>query len=197
MKHKTGFKAFFNGDDSPVTRVYIHSAGFAEVYGHKPAEDEAEEHERLRRHVPDLVDAAMGHFSDVWDKCRHASVDDPSFIGDFAYVLAVMWGDKSRNEKVIDFFGFSGINEWPGNPDVSAWVMREGVYVSQERFGDIYVQNRKITCGDTLILLGREEQYRRKTSTLEEYVNIHPRLGIPQIETLVGVLYIPKFHATP
>lgn len=77
------------------------------------------------------------------------------------YILAAMWGNKE--DKMIDVFTFSDIKEWPGNPDVGAFVLKN----------DVYVPNQSITCGDTLIVLGLEEAYRRETKSLVDYIH-HP-----------------------
>jgi len=38
----------------------------------------------------------------------------------------------------------------------------------------VYVPDRHATCGDSMILIGREENHRRYTSSLEEYVSKPP-----------------------
>ena len=88
---------------------------------------------------------------------------NPDKFKKFDYAILVLWGDIDKKERVIDAFGFSGINRWPGNPDVSALVFRNG----------LYSQSENITCGDTLILLGKEEAYRRKTKSLDDYFRNH------------------------
>lgn len=79
-------------------------------------------------------------------------------------MLGYAWGDRKTNQKVIDLFGFNDINDWPGNPDVSAYVVRNGVLIRDEL----------ICCGDALILLGREEEHRRKKESLEDYMSTMP-----------------------
>jgi len=85
-------------------------------------------------------------------------------IEQFDYLLAVMWGDKRT--KVIDFFGYSDVQDWPGNPDVSSWVLRDGVFMHKKNLtrGDT-------TCGDSLIMLGEEERYRRTRANLSDYMS--------------------------
>ena len=43
------------------------------------------------------------------------------------FLLAAVWGKKK--DKMIDIFGYSGIDEWPGNPSIQNYVLRNGVYV--------------------------------------------------------------------
>ena len=75
------------------------------------------------------------------------------------YALAAMWGDNGT--KVVDLFGFRGVKDsWLRNPDVLSWDFRNGIFT-----------RGAITCGDTLIMLGKEEDYRRrKNAGLETYM---------------------------
>ena len=88
----------------------------------------------------------------------------------FDYMLMILWGNDGSN--MVDCFGYGGMSEWPGNPDVDGWLYRSGVLV----------RDMPITCGDGLILLGREEEYRRTTSSLREYIENPPRGLAPIIE---------------
>jgi hypothetical protein len=81
------------------------------------------------------------------------------------YLLAAIWGDKGA--KMIDLFRYSGLGGWPGNPDFAGFVFRNGVYMPEKR---------ELTCGDTLIVLGQEERYRRTTKDLKEYVEHSPSI---------------------
>ena len=82
------------------------------------------------------------------------------------FLLAAIWG--SGGDKILDLFGLSDISsKWLGNPDVSAWVFKNGVYQ----------HTPQITCGDTLILLGREEEFRRSRTDLSDYCKSFPHLG--------------------
>lgn len=78
------------------------------------------------------------------------------------YLVGIIWGDTHSQESVVDFFGYQDINGWPGNPAVYSWVMRNGNYSS----------DKYITCGDGLILLGMEEDLRRRMSR-ELYETTH------------------------
>jgi len=89
-----------------------------------------------------------------------------SVAPDSLFYIAVTWGDKKTKSRICDLFAYSGINEWPGNPDVSSWIFNEGVLK----------QENPITCGDTMILLGLEEQYRRSCSDLSTYLSNGPVL---------------------
>src|SRR3989344_2642304 len=111
-------------------RAYLHRSG-AELYGDGEADS---------------------HFMNTLAK-------NSNKFKELNYAILVLWGDLNNQQKVIDVFGFSGINPWPGNPDVSTLVFRNGIYSPLEH----------TTCGDTLILLGKEEEYRRTTTSLENY----------------------------
>jgi hypothetical protein len=81
------------------------------------------------------------------------------------FLLAAIWGDNGA--KMIDLFKYSDIRKWPGNPDVSAFVFKNGVYIPKRR---------EITCGDTLIMLGYEERKRRHSENLEKYMENPPHI---------------------
>ena len=91
----------------------------------------------------------------------------------FDYLLGAIWGKK--DEKIIDLFGFSDISEWPGNPDVTSFVIKNGGYDTRED-DDSFVES--YTCGDTLIMLGEEEKYRRTTKSLDEYMRNPPEISV-------------------
>ena len=80
------------------------------------------------------------------------------------YLIALLWGkDGARN---ADLFVFSDINmkDWPGNPEVHSRVFNE--YEIQS--------SGAISCGDGLILLGREEEHRRQCASIDDYLSRRP-----------------------
>ncbi len=81
------------------------------------------------------------------------------------YLLAAIWGENGA--KMIDLFKYSDIKSWPGNPTVGAFVIKNGLYIPEKR---------DITCGDTLVVLGSEERCRRKTRSLNEYIEESPKI---------------------
>lgn len=83
----------------------------------------------------------------------HLSADPTSWY------VGIIWRDASTSADVLDLFQFSNYHEWPGNPDVRNFVVHHGVY-----------QPGPITCTQGIILLGQEEQLRRRTSSLEQYL---------------------------
>ena len=142
------FIARFNiPERTPPVKVYFHIGGTIAYSGHLS-----------------VLDHAKICLQKVLDK-------DPLRINGYAYLIAMMWGRSKDviSEKMIDLFGFGGVNNktWPGNPDVYSWVVSNGVYVSEEN----------ITCGDSLIVLGKEEEHRRKTRSLEEFISTFPHMG--------------------
>lgn len=93
-----------------------------------------------------------------------------------SYILAFLWGNEEK-ERMMDCFGFYGVPvfpHWPGNPDVQAWVLCNGMYIPEQAF------QREITCGDGLMILGQEEAYRRRCRSLEEYLNNPPEILQPK-----------------
>lgn len=140
-----GFAARLNFPENYLPcRAYVHTAGFTEVYS--------------------------GEISQARDYLISIVNDPNSYYEDFRksnFLLAAIWG--SGKDKIVDLFGLSDLNpeKWSGNPDVSAWVFRDGVYKPDPQ----------ITCGDTLIMLGREEESRRTQPNLADYCNNYPNLG--------------------
>jgi len=136
-------------------RAYIHRAGTRDVFGSEASASE---------YFMEQLDSYLGENLSGYD-----------------FTLAVIWGSvgpstiNSRpktNYRNIDVFGFSGLKEnWSGNPDVSNFVMTNGIFRPLEKPADV------TTCGDTLILLGREEGYRRTTPNLDFYMINPPNLG--------------------
>ena len=81
------------------------------------------------------------------------------------FFLAAVWG--SKKDKMIDLFKYTDTTKWPKNPDVSTFVFKNGVYQPDRKV---------ITCGDTLIMLGAEEQFRRTTKSLDKYIEGCPKI---------------------
>lgn len=103
--------------------------------------------------------AASSHLSDTISKHR------PTLLSESKFTIAALWGDDS--DKMIDLFSFSDYKGWPGNPGVTSYIFRNGVYEPEEH---------EISCGDMVIVLGLEESHRRKSSDLESYFNIGPEI---------------------
>ena len=84
----------------------------------------------------------------------------------YPWVIGILWGDQE--ERVTDFFMYSGIDsdsDWGKNPEMSYAQFRSGVYVEKPEI---------ITCGDGLIILGKEEEHRRKSIGIRDYLQISP-----------------------
>ncbi|HLD39217.1 MAG TPA: hypothetical protein VJB05_02815 [archaeon] len=77
----------------------------------------------------------------------------------------MLWGDNG--DRVAEVFGYGHVDkkDWPSNPEIYNWVFRNGIHQPKKR---------QISCGDTLIVLGKEESVRRRTSSLGEYWNEFP-----------------------
>lgn len=93
-----------------------------------------------REHVNELIERNPGVFSPA------------------DYVIAALWGENGK--RVSECFGYGDMGEWPGNPTVYSWVFENGVYKPEQR---------QISCGETLVVLGREETFRRTTRDLCDY----------------------------
>jgi len=150
------FKAYINiPDNSPPVRAWVHEAG-NEIYG--------------------VLETGL---TEARHYLRHCLELHKENLAQFQYVLAAIWGEET--DKVIDVFGFKDINDWPGNPDVQPWIIRNGLWRRED----------SATCGDGIILLGQEEEYRRVCGSLDDYMANPPQLKnsedvtIPNIEELI------------
>ncbi len=124
--------------DTPPTRLYLHREFLTD--GREPLVAAGE---------------ARDHFLNIREKA-------PEVFTGLDYVLGILWKDPTSTN--LDLFGYKDIARWPGNPEVSNWVFKNGVFLS----------TRNISCGDSLILLGREEHYRRTCANLETYFSRVP-----------------------
>ena len=106
------------------------------------------------------IEIAKSYFLGIFDS-QHKNLDN------FGYVLATIWGDNGS--KIIDFFGYRPTRP-EENPEVYAWVVCDGAVV---RSG---LDHNPTTCGDSLIVLGREEEHRRKTKDLTDFMSNPPPL---------------------
>jgi hypothetical protein len=153
-----GFKArLYSPGTTPAFRAYVHTAGFGDVY--------------------EGIHEAIGYLRDV----MASQADD---LTGFDFILAAIWGyGGDEPKKIIDLFGLSDMDQdkWPGNPDVSAWVLENGVYMKRTE-----ITTGDTTCGDTLIMLGREEEHRRSLRCLDAYKNMWPHLG--ELEPEISML---------
>jgi hypothetical protein len=138
-------------------RVYFHKSGFYDAFFDPNKED-----------ASSALDNGLDHVERVLrrDHTQAQISRRPGLFHDMDFFLAGVWGDNG--DKMIDFFKYSGLNgEWPGNPEMTSFVFRNGVYQPEER---------GVTCGDGLIILGTEERHRRTTSDLSEYLGSPPNL---------------------
>lgn len=95
-----------------------------------------------------------------------------------SHIIAILWYNQDARQRTVDLFLYSGIENWPGNPEVSSLVLAENA-------GEWYPnKDRIVTCGDGTIILGFEEELRRKTASLEQFLTakremqrLYERLG--------------------
>ncbi len=132
----------------PPIRAYIHKAGLYEAFG--------PEYPRL---------GAEDHLMEVLNEHKKR-------LQKYVFLLAALWGkikekDPPKATKMIDFFGFYDIDNWErSNPDIDLFVMKEGIIIPETSI-----------CEDTLIVFGREAEFRRKTASLPDYMYNTPELG--------------------
>lgn len=126
--------------EHPPKKIYLHSSG-ADVY---------------MGLFQTSAQGAIAHVTGALDQL-------PELQGMFHYVIAIAWGDNG--DKMVDCFGFSGIRAWPGNPDVSTWVLKNGVYQQRTR-----ITPKDTMCEDSIILLGREAELRRRSHSLDSFL---------------------------
>jgi hypothetical protein len=134
----------------PPIRVYIHTTGLEKCFGYNPLD-------QAKKHVKRTLDSL--------EEMKEIQKEVPNL--NFDYIIAGVWGDESTKEKMIDFVGYRVTGEWPGNPDISFWTSRSGVFD---------FSGEDVVCGDILIALGKEEEYRRTTKSLEDYISNPPEL---------------------
>jgi len=90
------------------------------------------------------------------------------------YRLGIIWKDNKKKMRIIDFFSFSGIDRWPGNPEVKTYTIKSDTGAIRYEGG---------ACGDGLIILGVEETFRRRTRNLKQYLNTLPQFAGLQFGT--------------
>lgn len=134
-------------DHNPPVRAYVHMAGLFECFkdptNHDPLEN------------------AKHYFIEMLGE------GSEELFSGFDFMLATIYGNPARKDRIINFFGRRGIiGKWPGNIDSHPFEVLEGVHSYE-----------LVMCGDTDIVLGKEEEYRRLTTSLEDYMKNPPRIG--------------------
>lgn len=115
-----------------------------------------------------------------------ALLDNPKTFQKYDFVIGALWSDDEG--RAADIFGYHNMTDWPGNPDVDAFVYREGKKSSLERANPF-------SCEDTMILLGHEGNLRRtKTRNLPEYL-----IRRPDFQTIgpEGIILQPRKVDSP
>jgi len=136
-------------DNNPPVRAYLHETGS----GHY-AEPSWQDQQAQAR-------SAEAYLKETFAKKALLPLE-------LNYILAVMWASEN-GEKIIDCFGYYGVQEfpgWPGNPWVRVWTLEDGCYNPELAMG----------CADTMLMLGQEETHRRACRTLDEYLRNPPKL---------------------
>lgn len=92
----------------------------------------------------------------------------------YPWVIGILWG--KGEEPIVDLFVYSGLNgimDWPGNPDVDYGHFQSGKFTKDAK---------GLTCGDGLVALGKEENYRRTCRSLEHYLAEAPPFPVGDIK---------------
>lgn len=142
----------------PPARLYVHASNFSDVFV--------------------TMEDAAGYASQALKAIPEREKESTDFI------LGAIWGNQTSlgdgtflKKKVADLFLYKGIQKkigdldtWKHNPEVSAYIIEEGI---------ANVKN-PMTCGETIRVLGQEEEYRMLTRNIREYMEMPPKIhGIP------------------
>lgn len=79
--------------------------------------------------------------------------------GDSQYHVIILWTEK--NSRMTDIWIHAQLESWGSGPLVDAKIFRN--FTPELNIG--------VSAGDGLIMLGREEEHRRKKATFEEFLN--------------------------
>ena len=91
----------------------------------------------------------------------------------YPWVIGILYG---KEEPIVELFVYSGLGsvmDWPGNPDVDYGQFRSGKFIKNAQ---------GLTCGDGMIALGREENFRRGCRSLDHYLAEAPRFPVGDIK---------------
>jgi len=114
------------------------------------------------------LEEVFGNETNARDHLSEFIDNHPAVFSPYTYVLGTVRGDVQSGDKLVDVFGFM-LKNWSDNPDVYPWTVKNGVYIPEVNICHY--------CGDTLMLLGEEEKFRRTKKSLEEYIFHDPDLG--------------------
>jgi hypothetical protein len=92
----------------------------------------------------------------------------------YPWSIGILWGDNGV--RVTEIFAFGGIKSWPGNPDIVYYQFRNGEFA----FNPL-----NLTCGDGLRVLGREEDFRRTTGSLDDFLSSTPKFSGREVKNFI------------
>src|SRR3989344_1352042 len=82
------------------------------------------------------------------------------------YIIIALYG--LENKKIAEIFSYKVMGKnWPGNTEILAYIFKNGKHLPSESW----------SCENMDIVRGEEGKYRRKTSSLEEFLKSVPHLG--------------------
>jgi hypothetical protein len=113
------------------------------------------------------VHKTWGHYQEAEEYLNDVLHKYEKEFAKCGFILAAVWRSETSNNLDVLRFDFSvpSVGIWPGNPVISPWSVKNGLY-----------DPRETTLEDIVIVFGEEGKYRRTTKTLEEYVKKWPYL---------------------
>ena len=134
----------YHDEDLPG-RAYVHSGGFRESFR------------------GDCVEALRYFREEALPVIRGAVEEEGLTPKNPRYFLATIWGGEHTGTHNVDVFVFGDLETWSGNPQFAAGTIVERKLVVPS--------NKVVGCGDSLIMLGLEETFRRSTSNMRTYLS--------------------------
>ena len=135
-------------------RAYLHESGIEVYEFHKPNNTEGE---RAFLAAAYLGENVLGHV---------ACPSDGELFQPAKYLLVALFGKEDK--RMAEVFGYGDFEDWPGNPTKYRWTFRDNVYMPEEQ---------EDGCGDTDIVLGEEEKWRRTQDDLTTFMLNPPDVG--------------------
>jgi len=79
-------------------------------------------------------------------------------------LIGMLWADPITLAKTLDIFGLSKEEKWEDNLGIYSWVIHNNEHFPKD----------PISCGEGIIRLGKELEYRKTTKNIEDYLFSFP-----------------------
>lgn len=151
----------------PFVRAYIYNYNFYPAF---QVSDTVEAVEKARDHLIEIIEQMPRQPAATQFKSSK-----------YQFAIAVIWGlaEERRIRKMTDFIGHLPVENWPGVPDRDFFSIIDKNLVN---CGTRYT--RELGNTDYTVILGAEEEYRRKTRHPETYAKNAHKVIIPGLEVL-------------